>query len=134
MLLGLSNGRQVALLCSRHKILWTWGLLSVLTIAVAVAYYMTRSRPDTSFKVPFWLIAIGPIIALLYAARAYSNSIQQFNTDSIELQLSGMTKKDYLNYKVGDDRAAMGFAASATSAGMLSGSNILGPFLRADNR
>ena len=134
MLIGISNARQISLICSRHKILWAWGLLTMITLGLTLARYLTKDRPSTAFKVPSWLIAVGPIAGILYAARIHNYSEQQLFTNSIEHQLSEMPKKDYLNYKVGDDRAALGFISSATSAGLLSGSNILGPFLRADVR
>jgi len=134
MLLGISNAKQIAQNCSRHKILWMWGFLGVLALALLIGYLATRTRPATEFKVPAWLVAIPVTLALLYAAREYASNMNQMNTDSIEYQLSGMSKKDYLNYKVGDDRTNTSFAASAMSSGVLSGANILGPFLRADVR
>ena len=134
MLLGLSNARSVALNCARHKILWVWGFLFVVTIAATVAWYYTKSRPADELKVPAWLITVPPVFGLLYATHARAGALQQLESDAIEQQLSGMSKKDYIGYKIGDDRTATSFAATATSAGVLSGTNLLGPFLRGDNR
>ncbi len=134
MLLGISNARQIAQNCARHKILWMWGFLGMITIAIVVGYLYTRSKGPSEFKVPAWLIAVPVALAILYAAREYSTTFQQINTDNIEYQLSGMSKKDYLNYKIGDDRTNTSFGASAMSSGLLSGTNVLGPFLRADAR
>jgi hypothetical protein len=134
MLIGISNARQISLICSRHKILWAWGFLLVITVGLVLGYFYTKSRPTNEFKVPIWLLLVPATFGILYAARQYSYSLQQLNTDNIEIQLSGMSKKDYLNYIIGDDRANQAFLSSATSATMLSGSNVLGPFLRADNR
>lgn len=134
MLLGISNARQIAQNCARHKILWMWGFLGVITAAIVIGYLVTKSKNASEFKVPAWLIFVPILLGVLYAAREYSSSIHQMQTDSIEYQLSGMSKKDYLNYKVGDDRTNTSFAASAMSSGLLSGTNVMGPFLRADAR
>lgn len=112
-----------------------WGFLAVITAALIVGYYITKDKVGTHhFKLPAWLITVPILLAVLFTARSYSATLSQMSTDNIELQLSGMSKKDYLNYKIGDDRTNTSFAASATSAGTLAGSNLLGPFLRADAR
>lgn len=134
MLLGISNARQIAESCARHKILWMWGFILVISIALFVGFYVTRNRPVTQFKIPAWLVAVPILFVVLYMIRSYGSVVQQMSSDTIEYQLSGMSKKDYLNYKIGDDRTNTTFAASATSATVLAGSNLLGPFIRADNR
>lgn len=55
-----------------------------------------------------------------------------WESEKLEFGLSDMSKKEYLNFKVGDDRTRTNFMASATSASILTGSALLGPFLRGD--
>lgn len=112
--------------------MYAFGFLSVATLVLVVSYFRTNGSPSGSFKVPLWLCFIPTLFLLIYAAQSSSSVDNDTATDAIEFQLSGMSKKDFLNYKVGDDRASKAFAASATSAGILSGTNLLGPFLRAD--
>jgi hypothetical protein len=59
---------------------------------------------------------------------------QLHDAEQMELKLGEMSKKEYINYKIGDDRTSRSLVGSTTSALILSGSNILGPFLRGDRR
>jgi hypothetical protein len=104
----------------------------VITIVIIVAYIFTFTTPIIGIQVPLWLAIFPALFVLLYMARVGSNLMSDYQSEKLEYTLSGMSKRDYLNYKIGDDRTAKSFAASATSAGVLSGANILGPFLRAD--
>ena len=131
-LIGIQNSKNVLYMCARHRIMYAFGFLTVATIVLLVSYIRTRSHEEGSFKVPLWLCFIPTLFLIIYAAQSASGVDSESATDAIEFQLSGMSKKDFLNYKVGDDRASKAFAASATSAGILSGTNLLGPFLRAD--
>lgn len=108
------------------------GLLTVIATVILVGWLLTESKPSTEFRVPLWLLAVPASIFVLYGFTVKARLDQTLYTEMLEYQLSGMSKKDYLIHKAGDDRAAKSFAASATSAGLLTGSNILGPFLRAD--
>ena len=132
LLLGIQNSRSILYACARHRVSYALGFLLVTTLVLFVSYLRTRSKPENTFKVPLWLCFIPAAFWLIYAAQSSYSVDRDTSTDAIEFQLSGMSKKDFLNYKVGDDRASKAFAASATSAGLLSGTNLLGPFLRAD--
>jgi len=118
--------------CSRHKVVYALGFALVVTIFLTVGYFMTRDEPDTAFKIPAWLIFVPPVLLILYSSNIYSNVMNTFSADQIEQQLSGMSKKDYLNYKIGDDRTSKSVFGTTTNAAILSGSNIMGPFLRQD--
>jgi hypothetical protein len=132
LLIGVENHKKILLSCSRHKVVYALGFALVVTIFLTVGYFMTRDEPDTAFKIPAWLIFVPPVLLILYSSNIYSNVMNTFSADQIEQQLSGMSKKDYLNYKIGDDRTSKSVFGTTTNAAILSGSNIMGPFLRQD--
>ena len=131
-LIGLQNSKSILLQCARHKVAYVLGFLVVVTAVIVIGYFRTRNDSSASFQIPLWLCFLPAVFFLLYAGQSSFNVERDTSRDAIEYQLSGMTKKDFLTYKVGDDRSATGFLGSATSAGILSGTNLLGPFLRAD--
>jgi hypothetical protein len=52
--------------------------------------------------------------------------------EKLEYELSGMSKKEYINFKASDDRLKSSFSGSVFTTGILSGSSVLGPFIRGD--
>jgi hypothetical protein len=82
--------------------------------------------------VPPWIVPIPLIFGALYTASIYQAAQMQYETDKIEFGLSDMSKKEFLNFKVGDDRTNTNFLASVTSSSILTASALLGPFLRGD--
>jgi Ca2+/Na+ antiporter len=134
LLIGVDNASAILQSCAAHKRYYALGFCIVVTLVLLVGYFYTRDNSPADFQVPFWLTFMPALIYLFYSV-SLSRSLQKsFATENIEYQLSGMSKRDYLNYKIGDDRAAKGFAGSATSAGILASSGLLGPFIRADTR
>jgi hypothetical protein len=131
-LIGIDNSRSILRACAWQQVVFMWGFLLVITIAILIAYLLSRNNAANTFHVPFWLLFVPPAFGIIYQARMSFNLSNDLAAERIEYQLSGMSKKDYINYKVGDDRTAKSFAASATSAGILSATNIAGPFLRGD--
>jgi len=131
-LIGVDNSRAILKSCARQKVAYMWGFLLVFIIGILIAFLITRTNDPGYFKVPWWLALIPFAFGVLYQYKMYTNLSLDLASENIEYQLSGMSKKDYINYKIGDDRATKSFAATATSAGLLSGTNILGPFLRGD--
>jgi FtsH-binding integral membrane protein len=132
MLIGIDNAEIILDSCSRHKILFWLGFALVATASLAIGYALTRN--DEIFKIPFWLIFVPTVVLLFYAGTIAQSLKQSWRNESIEHKLSGMNKKDFLGYKIGDDRASKSLGATALSSAVLSGSSILGPFLRADYR
>jgi hypothetical protein len=131
-LIGIDNARAVLQRCATHRVAYTWGILAVVTLGLLVAAIVTADNPPDKLKVPWWIILLPVAFGLLYAFMSLRNLDGTYDTEVISHKLSGMSKKDYLNYKVGDDRTSRSAYAGATSAGVLAGSNLLGPFLRAD--
>lgn len=131
-LIGIDNSKNILQNCARHRVAYMIGFLTILTIAILIGYFWTKDDPPERFHVPLWLATVPVLYGIIYYFTTFSSLHLELATEQIEYDLSTMSKKDYLNYKIGDDRTAKSVAASATSAGVLSGSNILGPFLRAD--
>jgi len=133
MFIGLDNAPEILSKCRTHTIAYYSGLCLMVTVFLFVGYWLTRDEPSTSFIVPLWLVGIPFMLLLLYSVSKFTQYRSKYDAELLEQQLSGMSKKDYLNYKIGDDRSKLGFAASATSAGVLAGTNLLGPFLRGEH-
>lgn len=131
-LIGIDNAKSVLRRCAMHRVAFMWGILAVLTLGLLIAAALTAGQPSDKFKVPWWVVALPIVFGLLYAMTTLGSIGGNYDTEVISHKLSGMSKKDYLNYRVGDDRTMRSAAASATSAGVLAGSTLLGPFLRAD--
>lgn len=131
--IGTNKSEEIFSVCSMHKIYWCLGLVVIFTIALLAAYIVTKDNDGTvALKIPLWLVLLPLLIFLMYSSSLKTNMSRNFLKETLEHKLSGMDKKDYLNYKAADDRASKSFLGSATSAGILSGSNILGPYFRSD--
>jgi len=133
MLIGLENAPEILRTCKSHSIAYYFGVALIITTFLFMGFLFTMDEPETNFKVPLWIVVIPFLFLLIYAISRSRSVNLGYDSEMLEMQLSGMSKKDFLNYKIGDDRSKLGFAASATSAGVLAGTNILGPFLRGDH-
>lgn len=131
-LLGLDNADSILRECATHRVAYAWGILLVVTVGLAIGASLTQDAAPGRFRIPWWVVILPILLGLLHTMTVYGGLGSSFQTEALEHRLSGMSKRDYLNYKVGDDRTSRSAAASATSAGVLAGSNLLGPFLRAD--
>lgn len=131
--IGVEKSEEIFSMCAMHKIYWALGLLVIFSLALVVGYYITKDNDsNTALVIPLWLVFVPFLFFLMYASSLKKNMNRTFHRESLEQKLSGMDKKDYLNYKAGDDRANKGFLGSATSASILASSNILGPYFRSD--
>jgi hypothetical protein len=130
--IGLDNSKTILRSCAGQRIAYVWGFLIIISVAIVIGYLFTRTNEPSEFHIPLWLLVVPAAFGVIYQARIASNLHNDLDAEQMEYTLSGMSKKDYINYKVGDDRTSKSFAATATSAGLLSGTNILGPFLRGD--
>lgn len=132
MLIGVNNASSIISACAQHKIAFLFGFLIVIEAAIAVAYWLTRTNEPGVFKVPLWLLVLPIAFGTLYALSMRAAVEIDLATETIEYQLSGMNKKEYYNYKIGDDRTSKSLAGSALGSGILASSAVLGPFLRGD--
>ena len=132
MLIGINNAGSIISSCALHKIAFLFGFLLVVEAVIAVGYWYTRDNAPGIFRVPLWLLALPIAFGALYALSMRAAAEMDLATETIEYQLSGMNKKEYYNYKIGDDRTSKSLAGSAISSGILASSAIMGPFLRGD--
>lgn len=131
-LIGIDNAASVLRQCATHRVAYMWGILLVAVVGLLIAAIVTHANGPDGLVVPWWVILLPLVFGIIYTFTTLGSFSGSFETEKISHKLSGMSKKDYLNYRVGDDRTARSAVASATSAGVLAGSNLLGPFLRAD--
>lgn len=135
--LNVENATEIIKECSQHRVAFVWGIVVVIAALLAAGYALTRQNeheatPRKNFYVPRWTPFVPLLFGLLYTQSATSGALDTWRAEQLEFALSGMPKKEYLQFKVGDDRTNTGFLGTATSAVLLSGTNVLGPFLRAD--
>ena len=135
--LNVENGQAILSVCAMHKMAYIWGLLVVLTLVLMIGAIWTHrysgsENPRYHFYVPPWVVPIPLLFGVLYTSGAYRSTDVLWASENLEFSLSDMSKKEFLNFKVGDDRTDKNFLASATSATILTGSALLGPFLRGD--
>lgn len=110
-----------------------FGTLAVVFLVLLWGHSQTRDKdPSTNIVIPLWLVSVPVLFALVYAYTVQQSVLQEFETEKAEFMLSGMTKRDFLNYRIGEDRAAKAFQGTLTSAALLSGTNVLAPYFRAD--
>jgi hypothetical protein len=136
-LLNVENARDVIRDCTKERVAYVWGIVFIATVSLLVAHIMTRDyedddHPRKHFYVPWWVAGLPPVFGVFYSFRATERELASWTTEELEFSLSGMPKKEYLQYRANDDRAQKGLLGTATSAGIISGTNILGPFLRGD--
>lgn len=131
MLIGIDNAELILDNCSKHKILFWLGFAIIATIGISIGYAMSR---DQEWQIPFWSIFLPFVILLFYSGSIGRSTRQIFRNEVVEQKLTNMSKKDYISYKIGDDRTSKSFGATAMSSAVLAGSSVLGPFLRADYR
>lgn len=136
-LLNVENASEIVKSCSRSRLAYIWGIVVVISAALLIAYFNTReyqneSFPRKHFYVPFYICLIPIVFGILYTLGSWNSEDLQWKAEELEYNLSGMPKKEYLQYRVGDDRANKSYLGTATSAAILATTNILGPTLRAD--
>jgi hypothetical protein len=137
-LLNVQNAKDILTDCAKQRIAYVWGVVFIFTLTCLVGYLLTQQHenespePRKNFFVPLWLTGVPILGGLVYTFRLKEADLASFKTEELEFSLSDMTKRDYLQYRANDDRTQKSFFGTATSAGILSGTNILGPFLRGD--
>jgi hypothetical protein len=132
MLIGVTNAGSIITSCALHKIAFLFGFLLVVEAVIAIGYWLTRTNEPGIFRVPIWLLVVPIAFGALYALSMRASAEMDLATETIEYQLSGMNKKEYYNYKIGDDRTAKSLTGSALGSGILASSAVLAPFLRGD--
>lgn len=140
--LGSDIGISVARSCGNMKIAWTLGVCTVLVIALIILHFVTKKQEDdyianpagkySTVVVPLWLAAIPFGYGIFIWFSAIASAEKYWKTEELNFNTSTMEKKDYLNYRVVDDRLATSSAVSLVGTGFIGSSALFGPFLRAD--
>lgn len=143
--LGTKIGGDIARSCGEMKIYWTLGLCLVLFAGLLWGHFASQRRDDDYDKtdttlvtipvvLPIWL----PFLPLAYAAitsfTAVSAAKQFWMSENLFFETSDMPKKEFLQYRVGDDRAHYSSTVAAAGTAFIGNTALFGPFLRADNR
>jgi hypothetical protein len=134
MFIGVENAADILKTCARHRIFYMFGFMTVVTAVLLAGYFFTVNDEPNDFHVPLWLVVLPAVYVLYFSASVLKNVHDTLESEKLEYQLSGMTKKEYINFKVGDDRLKSSFAGSVFTTGLLSGASVLGPFIRNDAR
>ena len=135
--LGTKHGLDVARSCGNVKIAWTIGACLVISIAILVTHYILEKEKEdgnTTIVIPLWT-SIVPLAYGLYIYLTAVNSAENYwKTEELLFNTSEMPKKDFLNYRVADDRLAKSSEVSLLGTTFIGSTSLFGPFLRADNR
>jgi hypothetical protein len=132
MFLGVENAVEILKTCARHRIFYILGFMTVVTLVIFLGYLYTKDNGATDFHVPIWLVAIPALYVIYFSFSVLKSLNDTLAAEKLEYELSGMTKKEYINFKSGDDRLKQSFSGSVFTTGLLSGSSVLGPFIRGD--
>jgi hypothetical protein len=135
--LGTKHGLDIARSCGTLKISWTLGACLVIASAILITHYILEKQKkegNNTIVIPIWTAAI----PLVYAAYVYFNAVQAaeeyWKTEELLFNTSEMAEKDFLNYRVADDRLAKSSDVSLLGTTFIGSTSLFGPFLRADNR
>jgi hypothetical protein len=106
--------------------------MTIVTVFILIGYASTKNNSDQDFHVPLWLIVVPALYVIYFSISVLKSLNDTLASEKLEYELSGMSKKEYINFKSGDDRLKTSFSGSLITTGLLSGSSVFGPFLRGD--
>jgi len=141
--LGSQNGIDIARSCAQMKISFAWGVCTVLCIGLLIMHYVTQKQQDEFNKntdityqtivVPYWLALLPLVFAVYINFSAIKQAEDFWRTEELDFRTSDMPKRDYLVYRVADDRLKTSSAVSLVGTGFIGSTALFGPFLRADS-
>lgn len=132
MFLGVENAADILRTCAKHRIFYIFGFMTIVTVFILIGYASTKNNSDQDFHVPLWLIVVPALYVIYFSISVLKSLNDTLASEKLEYELSGMSKKEYINFKSGDDRLKTSFSGSLITTGLLSGSSVFGPFLRGD--
>ena len=142
--LGSEYGVNVAKSCGHMRIAWMLGACCVISLGLIFSHYVTKSQEQEyiadpigrkpTVVVPLW-ISLLPIAYATYIYFTAVSSAEQFwKTEELHFNTSEMPKKEFLNYRIADDRLSKSSAVSMANTGIIGASALFGPILRGDAR
>lgn len=142
--LGSDYGIDVARSCGHMRIAWMLGACTVISIGLIYTHYVTKRQEEQyiadptnrqpTVVVPLWL-AVFPIAYATYIYFTAVDSAEQYwKTEELHFNTSEMPKKEFLNYRIADDRLSKSSAISLGNTAIIGSSALFGPLLRGDPR
>ena len=135
-------GLRAAVNCGKNRIAYVFGVCLILTLGLFLAYLITKKQ-DEEYKqdptstsptvvVPLWMCAAPIVYAIYTYYTAIPEAEKLWNTEKLNLQASKMELKDYINFRVGDERAKQGAGFNFVNTSILAGSSLFGKWLRGE--
>lgn len=141
--LGNEKGLLIASSCAYMKISFIWGLCITLTIGLLIMHFITKHQQDEynnditiqykTVVVPFWLVFLPLIYALYIQMTAVKDAENFWRMEELDFKTSEMPKRDFLVYRVADDRLKTSSAISLLGTTFIGSTSLFGPYLRADS-
>jgi len=142
--LGTPHGLEVARSCGRMRIAWILGACVVISLGLMYSHYVTKRQEDEyiadptnknpTVVVPLWLCAL-PIVFAIYTYFSATSSAESFwKSEELNFHTSDMPKRDYLNYRVADDRLKVSSGVALTNTALIGSTALFGSYLRGDPR
>lgn len=141
--LGTTNGYKIAVSCASMKIAYTWGVCLTLFVGLFVLHFYTKYQQenfenDLTIKyqtviAPIWLAFIPLVYAVYTQLYAIPNARKYWESEELHFSTSDMPKKDYLVYRIADDRLQTTSAVSLLGTSFIGSTALFGPYLRADS-
>jgi hypothetical protein len=142
--LGSSYGIDVARSCGHMRIAWVIGACTAVSVGLLYSHYVTKRQEaqyiadpvgrQPTIVVPIWLALI-PIFYAFYTYFTAVRSAEMFwKTEELHFNTAEMNKKDYINYRIGDDRLKMSSGVAVANTAIIGSSALFGPLLRGDSR
>ena len=141
--LGTPHGLSIAKSCASMRVAWIMGAAIVLTVGLLVSHYITKKQEDEylagldvqpTVVVPLWLCALPGLYAIYVFITAIPTSESFWKSEELNFSTSEMPKKDYLNYRVGDDRQKLSTGVAFANTGIIGSTALFGSYLRGDAR
>lgn len=136
-------GLSVAKSCSTMRVAWVFGACAILTVGLLYSHFVTKKQEDEylagresqpTVVVPLWLCALPALYSLYVFVSAHSTSENYWKSEELNFHTSDMPKKDYLNYRVADDRQKMSSGVAFANTGIIGSTALFGAYLRGDAR
>jgi hypothetical protein len=126
------------------RILWVLGACLSISVGLLASYFITKKQEkdyindpanhQPTVVVPLWLCALPLAFALYTYMSAIDSAENYWRAEELNFSTSDMDKKDFLNYRVLDDRQKSSSALSLSNTGIIGSAALFGPYLRGDAR
>jgi hypothetical protein len=140
--LDTGQGDKVAMKCASLQQVKTFGMCTVLSVAMILLHLKTSAalkkydeNPSPTLApplvFPLWIALLPLAYVAMSTASHGAKALNKWNGEQLNYETSGMKKHEYLMYRSADERVpnpALAFGPPA----ILGASNIFGPYLRGD--